>query len=193
MRSRLHTSIGPACLGIAICSSLFTLTPAAGPMAASELRRTATVRAVEQVRASVVNIHGQKTLAPSEDGARRGDAPQHVNGMGTGIVIDERGYIITNHHVVEGVKKIQVTLAGGQSLTATLVSHDSKTDLAIIKVNAKEPLPCLTVGTSSDLMTGEPVIAVGNAFGYEHHGHRGNRQRPAPDRPGRAMPSSTAT
>ena len=83
-------------------------------------------------------------------------------------MIDERGYIITNHHVVEGVKKIQVTLAGGQSHTATLVSHDPRTDLAVIKINAKEPLACLTVGTSSDLMTGEPVIAVGNAYGYEH-------------------------
>ncbi len=149
------------------------ISPDSGPAAGSELRRTATVRAVEHARPSIVNIHGQKTVAPSDDGARRGDAPQHVNGMGTGIVIDERGYIITNHHVVEGVKKIQVTLAGGQSHTANLVSHDPRTDLAIIKITAKEPLACLTVGTSSDLMTGEPVIAVGNAFGYEHTVTRG--------------------
>ena len=173
MRSRLFSLLAPACCGIAILSGFLTLTLGAGRMAGSELRRTATVRAVEQARPSIVNIHGQKTLAPSDDNARRGDAPQHVNGMGTGIVIDERGYIITNHHVVEGVKKIQVTLASGQSLTATLVSHDPRTDLAVIKVSAKEPLPCLTVGTSSDLMTGEPVIAVGNAFGYEHTVTRG--------------------
>lgn len=139
----------------------------------SELRRTATVKVVQRVRPSVVNIHGQKTLTPSDDGYRKGEQPQRVNGMGTGIVIDERGYIITNHHVVEGVKKIQVTLANEQSYVATLVSHDPKTDLAVIKINASEKLPVITIGTSSDLMIGEPVIAVGNAYGYEHTVTRG--------------------
>ena len=140
---------------------------------ASELRRTATVKVVQHARPSVVNIHGQKTLAPTDDGFRKGEQPQRVNGMGTGVVIDERGYIITNHHVVEGVKKIQVTLANEQSYTATLISHDPKTDLAVIKINATEKLPVITIGTSSDLMTGEPVIAVGNAYGYEHTVTRG--------------------
>ena len=147
--------------------------PTSRSAAGSELRRTATVRAVEQARASIVNIHGQKTVSSPDDSARRGDSPQHVNGMGTGVVIDQRGYIITNYHVVEGVKKIQVTLAGGQAYVATHVSHDPRTDLAVIKITAKEELPVITIGTSSDLMTGEPVIAVGNAYGYEHTVTRG--------------------
>ena len=135
---------------------------------ASKLRHTATVQVVESARKSVVNIHGQKLLSPGEDGYRRGEQPQRVNGMGTGVVIDERGYIITNHHVVEGVKKIEVTLADESSYIATLVSHDPKTDLAIIRIKTAEPLPVITIGTSSDLMPGESVIAIGNAYGYEH-------------------------
>ena len=85
---------------------------------ASDDRRTPIVRAVEAVRDSVVNIHGQKTLNPGEDPTIRGDVPRRVNGMGTGVVIDERGYILTNFHVVDGVQKIEVTLAGGGDFVA---------------------------------------------------------------------------
>jgi serine protease Do len=136
------------------------------------MRKNATVVAIEQSRGAIVNIHGQKTVTSADDNPRR-EAPQRVNGMGTGVIIDQRGYIITNHHVVEGVKEIQVTLAGGQAFVAKLVSHDPRTDLAIIKIPAKEELPVITIGTSSDLMTGEPVIAIGNAYGYEHTVTRG--------------------
>jgi serine protease Do len=139
---------------------------------ASELRRTATVKIVQQARQSIVNIHGQKALGPGEEGFRRGEV-QNVNGMGTGVVIDERGYILTNHHVVDGVKKIEVTLADKQEYVGTRVSHDSKTDLAIIKINVPRKLPVINIGVSSDLMIGESVIAVGNAYGYEHTVTRG--------------------
>jgi serine protease Do len=135
---------------------------------ASKLRISATVQVSQQARPSVVNIHGQKLLTAGEEGYRPGEQPQRVNGMGTGVVIDERGYIITNHHVVEGVKKIEVTLHDEKSYIATLVSHDPKTDLAIIKIKTPDLLPVITIGTSSDLMPGEQVIAVGNAYGYEH-------------------------
>ncbi len=129
---------------------------------------TPTVKLVQQARPSIVNIHGQKTLAPADEGYRRGEGPQNVNGMGTGVIIDERGYILTNHHVVDGVKEIQVTMADESTLTATLISRDSKTDLAVIKVSVSQKLPVITIGTSADLMPGEPVVAVGNAYGYEH-------------------------
>jgi serine protease Do len=101
------------------------------------------------------------------------DAVRQVNGMGTGIIIDSRGYILTNYHVVEGVSNIQVSLADGKSAIARLVSHDPKTDLAIIKIDAKEPLAVVQFGTSCDLMKGEQVIAIGNAYGYEHTVTRG--------------------
>ncbi|HEV3137378.1 MAG TPA: trypsin-like peptidase domain-containing protein, partial [Pirellulales bacterium] len=140
---------------------------------ASELRHTATVKLVQQARGSIVNIHGQKTLGPNDEGYRQGEASQNVNGMGTGIIIDERGYILTNYHVVDGVKKIQVTFSDERTQIATLVANDNKTDLAVIKIDASQKLPVITVGISSDLMIGEPVVAVGNAYGYEHTVTRG--------------------
>ena len=169
-RVRVRLSWG---FGIALTLASTLAGPAASPAFGSELRFTATVKLVRDAAPSIVNIHGQKTLAPADEGYRHGDAPQNVNGMGTGIVIDERGYILTNHHVVDGVKQIEVTLADKRTLVAKLVAHDSKTDLAVIKINTPAKLPVITIGTSSDLMAGEPVVAVGNAYGYEHTVTRG--------------------
>ncbi|HWB08682.1 MAG TPA: trypsin-like peptidase domain-containing protein [Pirellulales bacterium] len=149
----------------------------AGTLAADELepRRTALVIAVEHARSSIVNIHGEKTI-PAEIGADKNKAKpetKRVNGMGTGVVIDERGYVITNFHVVDGVKKITVTTADRETYVAQLVSRDAKTDLAIIKIDSREKLPVIDIGASNDLMPGETVIAVGNAYGYEHTVTRG--------------------
>ncbi len=142
------------------------------PAPGSERRESPTVRLVKQVRPSIVNIHGQKTLGPGDENYRRGES-QNVNGMGTGVIIDERGYILTNHHVVDGVKRIEVTLHDKQEYIASRVAHDPKTDLAIIKITAGKKLPVISIGTSSDLMIGEDVVAVGNAYGYEHTVTRG--------------------
>jgi serine protease Do len=144
---------------------------AVAPAGAADPRRTAIVEAIESQRDAVVNIHGQK-LVPGGDSDEDGGL-RRVNGMGTGVVIDPRGYVVTNFHVVEGVKKIEVTMASGDSTTATLVSHDLRTDLAVIKVETSKPLPVIRMGTSSDLMIGETVIALGNAYGYEHTVTRG--------------------
>lgn len=151
---------------------------------ASSLRRTAIVRAVQEAGPSVVNIHGRKTVrADQSESASSGDGFKQVNGMGTGVVIDERGYIVTNYHVIEGVRQIQVTTAPawhadgtrGESHTVIgrLIAHDPTTDLAIIKIDIDTPLPVIRIGTSSDLLAGEPVVAIGNAFGYEHTVTRG--------------------
>jgi serine protease Do len=128
---------------------------------------TPIVKAVREAAPAVVNIQGQKPVAdPVTTG--RGLATREVNGMGTGVVIDARGYILTNHHVVDGVRQINVTLDGGQAYVAQLVAHDRETDLAVIRVRTPQPLPTINLGTSEDLMTGETVVAVGNAYGYEH-------------------------
>lgn len=140
----------------------------ASPSAASELRRTAFVQAIEQAKPAVVNIDGQKTVA-----GQRGGDEQRVHGVGTGIVVDERGYILTNYHVVEGVRNIQAALAGGQTYTARLIGHDAETDLAVVKIDVERPIPVIRSGTSGDLMEGEPVIAVGNPYGYTHTVTRG--------------------
>ena len=138
--------------------------------ALAESRRTAIVMAIESQRDSVVNIHGQK-LVGGDDGTE--GEMRRVNGMGTGVVIDPRGYAVTNYHVVEGVRRIEVTLASGKTTAATLVSHDPRTDLAVIKIASEVHLPVATIGTSSDLMIGETVLALGNAYGYEHTVTRG--------------------
>ena len=133
---------------------------------ASELRMTPLVRAVQRARPSVVNIHSVKTAVGDDlfgSGKRR-----KVNGMGTGVVIDERGYIATNYHVIKDVDSLRVTLTDGSSYTARVVSFDRKHDLAVIKINPTRRLAVMPLGTSSDLMLGERVIAVGNAYGYEN-------------------------
>ena len=96
------------------------------------------------------------------------DGVKQVNGMGTGVVIDPRGYVLTNYHVVEGVRNIEVTISDGSQTTAKLVAHDHATDLAILKIDVRRRLPVIKIGTSSDLMLAETVAAVGNAYGYEH-------------------------
>jgi serine protease Do len=133
---------------------------------AASVRETPTVRAIQKARASVANIHSEKI---TEDGGSlfSPDRSRKVNGMGTGVVIDERGYIVTNHHVVDGVNSLRVTIGDGSTYTAQVVSYDRKHDLAIIKVNPSRSLQVMPLGTSSDLMLGESVLAVGNAYGYE--------------------------
>jgi serine protease Do len=133
-------------------------------------RATPTVRAIQRIVPATVNIHSEKR-------ARTGDAlnpaGKKVNGMGTGIVVDERGYIVTNYHVVQDVDSLQVTLHDNSTYPARVVSFDSREDLAIIKIQAPHDLPLMPLGTSSDLMLGEDVLAIGNAYGYPHTVTRG--------------------
>ena len=132
--------------------------------AASDKRLTPIVQAVRAAGPSVVNIQGQKSI---HEGGPSSPSRQ-VNGMGTGVVIDPRGYILTNHHVVDGVRRINVTLNTGEAYIAQIVGRDRETDLAVIRIHAPRALPVITIGTSGDLLTGETVIAVGNAYGYEN-------------------------
>ena len=134
----------------------------------SNTRRTPLVNAVDRALNSIVNLRGRKTIRDSKDAAGNDKEIKHVNGMGTGVVIDSRGYVLTNYHVVQDVRQIQVTTGTKESTTATLVAHDKETDLAILKIETRNPLPVITSGSSSDLMLAETVAAIGNAYGYEH-------------------------
>jgi serine protease Do len=130
-------------------------------------RRTNVVGAVERVKGAVVNIHSERTL-PGTDLYALTAAPSRVNGMGTGIIIDPRGYIVTNQHVVDDVSLLRVRLADGTSQSAVVVARHPETDLALLKIEPAGPLPTMPLGTATDLMVGETVIAIGNAYGYEH-------------------------
>jgi S1-C subfamily serine protease len=136
-------------------------------------RMTDVVIAVRAARPAVVNIQGQKTVPAAVQAAGTTEVPHQVNGMGTGVIIDERGYILTNYHVVADVRHILVTLDDHRQFTAELIARDAAADLAVVKIPATEQLPVISIGTSNDLMEGEPVIAIGNAFGYEHTVTRG--------------------
>jgi serine protease Do len=151
---------------LAILMLTGTLLPTA--TASDGTRETPLVRAVRQSRQSVVNIHTEKDAAEDRDARFFSPKARRVNGMGTGIVVDERGYIVTNFHVIQDVDVITVTMHDGGSFDAEVVSYDRRQDLAIIRIDSPKPLDVMPIGTSSDLMLAETVYAVGNAFGYEH-------------------------
>ena len=133
-------------------------------------RRTPVVEAVRKVQPSVVNITSEKRAASNSRwpySAEENQRPR-VSGMGSGVIIDGRGYILTNQHVVDKVQGIEVHLSDGTSYPARLVQQDDKIDLAMLKIDAGRALPAVAIGTSADLMVGENVITIGNAYGYEN-------------------------
>jgi serine protease Do len=145
-------------------------TPAQAGSLPPGVRRSQVVEVVDKVRAAVVNIHSERTVqaGAQEDLFPTGTAQNRVNGMGTGIVIDPRGYIITNYHVIEEVSLIRVRLSDGGTYAAKVLARDAEADLALIKIEPSRPMPVMPFGTSSDLMLGESVVAIGNAYGYEN-------------------------
>lgn len=144
--------------------------PASDPTRAWNPRQSPVVDVVRQVKAAVVNIHSERTVKANGIDEFLALAPsQHrVNGMGTGIVIDPRGYIVTNQHVVEDVSLLRVRLADGSSVGARVVARDVESDLALLKITPPKPLAVMPLGTTRDLQVGETVVAVGNAYGYDH-------------------------
>ncbi len=143
---------------------------------------------VKRIKDTVVNINTTKKIrlpkdhpnveAPSLDrrdphdlfdrffGGRERDFSQHD--LGSGVLIHPDGYIVTNHHVVEGTEAIQVRLSTGRQYRAEIIGTDSKTDLALIKVRPEAPLPVAPMGDSDRLEVGDWVLAIGNPFGFDH-------------------------
>jgi serine protease Do len=149
----------------------------------SSLRRTPIVIAVEKVSPAVVNISTEQIVRSSGpfefsdpffdqffrdflDPFPRRQYKQ--NSLGSGVIIDEKGYVLTNQHVIQKASKITITLADNREFEGKLVGLDVRSDLAIVKILTDERLPVVKMGTSSDLMIGEPVIAMGNPFGLSH-------------------------
>lgn len=159
------------CITIFLMFCLACLSTAYGQQdSAGLLRVSPVVRAIQRSSPAVVNISGRK---PANRPQQLFDGSDNeVNGMGTGLVIDPRGYILTNHHVIAGIDRIQVRLSRTCNIdikdyAAQIIAVDSPTDLAVIKIESDIPLPVIELATSSDLMLGETVIAIGNAYGYE--------------------------
>jgi serine protease Do len=91
--------------------------------------------------------------------------PRKVTSLGSGFIIDANGYIVTNNHVIDDAKDIEVTLTDGSDYPAKLIGTDPKTDLALLKVDSKKPLPYVSFGDSDKMRIGDWVMAVGNPFG----------------------------
>ena len=147
------------------------------------------VEVAKKVQPSVVNITTEKTItmkpwdrfgedffkgSPFED-FFRGFGPrekgkeyhQKQRSGGSGVIVDKEGYILTNNHVIEGADKVKVRLHDGREFTATMKGQDSRTDLAVLHIKAKD-LPLATLGDSDKLDVGEWAIAIGSPFGLEH-------------------------
>ena len=137
------------------------------------------VSVYERANRSVVNI-STTTLRPESL-----FISTEVEGNGSGIVLDQSGRILTNHHVIKGSKKVTVTIFNGDAYPATLVGQDADNDIAVLQINAPQnvlfPVPW---GDSSNLRVGQHVIAIGNPFGFERTMTTGiisslNRQLPS--------------
>ena len=118
------------------------------------------VEAISKASSSVINITSVKNI---ETSLFAGASENNV--MGSGIIISDDGYIITNMHVIEGKRLIYVELDDGQVYSASLIGFDERSDLAVIKILPSDPLKPVEVSDSSSVQIGDQVIAIGNAFG----------------------------
>jgi serine protease Do len=135
-------------------------------------RRTAIVRAADRVAPAVVsvNVIRRETFQPRsawESFFMPPGVARDVPGLGSGFIIDAQGLVLTNEHVVRGATELVVTLPDGRDFDAELVGSDDVTDLALLRLrNVRGALPVAPLGTSSNLIIGEWVVAIGNPFGF---------------------------
>jgi S1-C subfamily serine protease len=117
------------------------------------------VNAVQNVSKAVVNIASVRLVQ---------DQPYRVfpaEGVGSGVIIDERCHLLTNNHVVEEARSLKITLTDGRVFNGIVKGTDEATDLAVVKLDSTEALPFATLGNSDNLKIGQIVIAIGNPFG----------------------------
>jgi len=151
------------------------------PCAEGSQRRSPVVMAVEKVSPAVVNISivVKEKASPffpfGRDEFFKDFFPEFFSreyertSLGSGVIIDgKNGYIVTNHHVVAGASEIRVITSDQKEYGGRSLGSDPRSDLAVIRIEAKEKLPEAKLGDSEDLMIGETVIAIGNPFGLTH-------------------------
>ncbi|MEJ2609248.1 MAG: trypsin-like peptidase domain-containing protein [Candidatus Thiodiazotropha sp.] len=135
--------------------------------------------AVEKAAPSVVNIFAAKITTESQALRFKDPVLQQLFGnmlpdktrqrldtsLGSGVIVSEDGYLLTNHHVIEGANEIKVVLANGQSVSVSVVGSDAEADIAVLKLDSETPLQAIPVGHSSLQQVGDVVLAIGNPFG----------------------------
>jgi serine protease Do len=135
-------------------------------------RRSPVVAVFEQCRDAVVNISTtrvQRVRTLWSDIFDFGrPTMRRVQSVGSGVIIHERGYIVTNAHVVAQTSDVRATFVDGRTVSATIVSVDAEHDLAVLKIDTDKPLPYVELGQGGDIMIGETVVAIGNPLELQH-------------------------
>ena len=150
--------------------------PATGTAAARVTPILSYSEAARRATAAVVNIYTMKTARVPQDHPLLGDPlfrryfgdqfgdRQQANSLGSGVIVSADGYVLTNHHVVEGADEIEVLLADGSRARARVVGSDPETDLAVLRIDLSD-LPAIAFGNADAARVGDVVLAVGNPFG----------------------------
>lgn len=140
-------------------------------------RRTPIVEVYEKTHDTVVNISGTRVVSSSySSGYNQPDIfdlwgprlKREVSVLGSGVVVHEEGYVMTNAHVIEQANNIKVIFSNGYEFPATVIAQDEDKDVAVVKIQTPKKLPFIHLGRSDDLMIGETVIAIGNPLGYSN-------------------------
>ncbi|MBS2025758.1 MAG: trypsin-like peptidase domain-containing protein [Deltaproteobacteria bacterium] len=142
----------------------------------SSARRTPIVLAVERTKSAVVNISAQEIVRAQQArgpldlffGGYRAPRNEVRTSLGSGFVFDAAGYVLTNYHVVANGTRIQVSFDDGSDFVAKVVGTDPGGDLAVLKIEARRTFPAAPLGSTQDLMLGEPAVAIGNPLGLNH-------------------------
>jgi serine protease Do len=138
-------------------------------------RHSAVVEVVQKVSPAVVFIGTEQSVDRRLRGSTleeffTGRGPSRgrtVQSLGSGVLIDASGLVVTNDHVIRGASAIHVVLADGRQLEADVVGSDASNDLALLRIQGKGPFPAARLGTSADLMIGETVVAIGSPLGLQ--------------------------
>ena len=135
----------------------------------SDIRRTPVVLAVERVAPSVVNISAESIVREVDPffGSLFGSRRRRAQALGSGLIVERSGVVVTNAHVVDGASRILVTTQDGAEHAADILGIDRDSDLAVLKIDSVS-LPAIPLSESEDLLIGETVIALGNPFGLSH-------------------------
>src|SRR6266446_10822370 len=127
------------------------------------------VHIADHAKPAVVNISPNtgSIHPPSRQNEGPREKPPEAPGSGSGVIIDKKGYIVTNNHVVGDAEEVEVRLSDKTKFTGKVVGKDPDTDLAIVKIESDKDLPFVPIGDSGKVKVGQWVIAVGNPFGLD--------------------------
>lgn len=171
-------TLKPSLLPSAAHNGVVTLYENATADHGGQIPATGFSAAAQKVMPAVVNIYtSNEVKAPTHpfmndprfrfffgDQFEEGE-PQQSSSLGSGVIVSHDGYILTNHHVIEGADQIEVALADGRNAKGHIVGSDPETDLAVIKIDLANNLPAITFGHAEQSRVGDIVLAIGNPFG----------------------------